>query len=162
MKQKYRKLNGGLHPPLDQLEQTSMAALKQHYTNLTGTTPPPDRASREFLAGNIAWALQVALSGKDPRLIRNDIVAMAGRRSPSPKTQYLPGTRLIREWQGVTHEVVIEEKGFRWQQQNYGSLSHIAREITGARWSGPRFFGLKDRSGGKTTTKTPANVSTTA
>ena len=135
---------------IHELKQASMAVLKRHYIDLLGN-PPPYRASREFLLGNIAWTIQVKHSGKDPKQIRKSLVALAGRQSPSPKTQYLPGTRLIREWQGVTHEVVIEEKGFRWQNQHYCSLSRIAREITGARWSGPRFFGLRQRSTEKST-----------
>ena len=57
-----------------------------------------------------------------------------------------PGTRLIREWQGRTHEVVVGENGFLWQQAQYRSLSQIARAITGTRWSGPVFFGLKPRT----------------
>lgn len=130
---------------IDQLEQLSTAALQQHYATLNGSKPP-HRASRRFLCGNIAWMLQANQSGKDPGLVRKALAAMAGGQSISSKTKYLPGTRLIREWQGVTHEVVIEGKGFRWQKQHYRSLSHIAREITGAHWSGPRFFGLKARS----------------
>jgi hypothetical protein len=57
-----------------------------------------------------------------------------------------PGTRLIREWQGRTHEVVVGENGFLWQQAHYRSLSKIARAITGTPWSGPVFFGLKPRT----------------
>jgi hypothetical protein len=53
------------------------------------------------------------------------------------------GTRLIREWNGQTIAVEVLEKGFRWDERTYGSLSEIARAVTGAHWSGPRFFGLK-------------------
>jgi hypothetical protein len=52
------------------------------------------------------------------------------------------GTRLIREWSGVTHAVEVIESGFLWNGNRYASLSAVAREIAGARWSGPRFFGL--------------------
>ncbi len=54
-----------------------------------------------------------------------------------------PGTSVIREYQGVRHIVTISEGGFVWQGKTYDSLSAIAREITGARWNGPRFFGLR-------------------
>ena len=54
-----------------------------------------------------------------------------------------PGTRLIREWKGDMHEVEVRETGFLWQGERYASLSRIARLITGTRWSGPVFFGLK-------------------
>ena len=53
-----------------------------------------------------------------------------------------PGARLIREWRGETHEVLVTEDGFLWRGENWRSLSVIAREMTGTRWSGPRFFGL--------------------
>ena len=56
-----------------------------------------------------------------------------------------PGTRLLREWQGVIHEVMVLEEGARYRGKAWRSLSAVAREITGARWSGPRFFGLKER-----------------
>ena len=56
-----------------------------------------------------------------------------------------PGTVLTREWGGVTHRVTVLEEGFAWAGQNYRSLSEIATKISGARWSGPRFFGLKQR-----------------
>ena len=57
-----------------------------------------------------------------------------------------PGTVLVRKWHGVTHRVTALEKGFEWKGRCYRSLSEIAREISGARWSGPRFFGLKARA----------------
>ena len=58
-----------------------------------------------------------------------------------------PGTRLLREWQGETHTVTVEQAGFRYRDQHYRSLSAVAREITGSRWSGPVFFGLKNAEG---------------
>ncbi len=54
-----------------------------------------------------------------------------------------PGARLIREWNGETHEVLVTEEGFQWRGQKWRSLSAIAREITGTHWSGPRFFGVR-------------------
>jgi hypothetical protein len=56
-----------------------------------------------------------------------------------------PGTRLIREWRGVTHTLLVHADGVEWNGRRYKSLTLIAREITGARWSGPRFFGLRRR-----------------
>ena len=73
--------------------------------------------------------------GKLTRAVRDD----RGTSSPTLK----PGGRLIREWNGVTHVVDVIDGGFVWNGQRYASLSPIARAITGARWSGPRFFGLK-------------------
>jgi len=68
----------------------------------------------------------------------------AARDEPSATSPALkPGGRLIREWNGTTHLVDVVNGGFLWNGQRYASLSPIARGITGARWSGPRFFGLK-------------------
>ena len=53
-----------------------------------------------------------------------------------------PGTRLVREWRGRTHTVIVTETGFDYRGRTYPSLTHIAKVITGAHWSGPRFFGL--------------------
>jgi len=66
------------------------------------------------------------------------------------RPQLKPGTRLMREWQGRTYEVVVLDDGFSWQGMQYRSLSAIARKITGTAWSGPLFFGLKQtRSAGR-------------
>jgi hypothetical protein len=65
------------------------------------------------------------------------------------------GTRLVRSWTGKSYHVLVCDEGFEFQGRNYESLSHIAREITGAHWSGPRFFGLKKSSGYKP--KVPSN-----
>ena len=63
---------------------------------------------------------------------------------PSPSLR--PGMRLMREWNGRTQVVDVRENGLLWNGKSYSSLSAIAREITGARWSGPRFFGLRRQS----------------
>ena len=136
------------HSPLsistiEDVESISHQDLKQLFTRLN-KYPPPLFASRVFLRLNIAWMLQVIEMGDDPSKVRNDLLKQASKVSISSKTQYLPGTRLIREWHGVTHEVIIEETGYRWKNIHYRSLSKIAQEITGTHWSGPRFFGLKN------------------
>ncbi len=59
-----------------------------------------------------------------------------------------PGTRLLREWQGVVHEVIVLESSVHYRGETWPSLSAVAREITGTRWSGPRFFGLKGAQNG--------------
>lgn len=67
---------------------------------------------------------------------------LAGDSAPAHSRSSAPGTRLVREWNGKTYEVEVIEGGFVWQGRTWRSLSRIAREITGANWSGPRFFGL--------------------
>jgi hypothetical protein len=66
-----------------------------------------------------------------------------GRLTIRPRTQLKPGTRLLREWQGLSHEVLVLNDGFSWQATHYRPLSAIARKITGTAWSGPLFFGLR-------------------
>ena len=66
-------------------------------------------------------------------------------RMPPPMRLSRPGTRLVREWHGVTHTALMHADGIEWRGQRYRSLSVVARKITGARWSGPRFFGLRQR-----------------
>jgi hypothetical protein len=72
------------------------------------------------------------------------------------RPQVKPGTRLMREWQGRTYEVVVLDDGFSWQGTRCNSLSAIARKITGTAWSGPLFFGLKQaRSAGRPSSHAP-------
>ncbi len=68
-----------------------------------------------------------------------------GDLSGSPAIRMKPGMRLVREWCGMTHTVLVLEDGFEWNGERCRSLSAIAREITGTQWSGPRFFGLQPR-----------------
>jgi hypothetical protein len=90
------------------------------------------------------------LGGLQPEL-RRQLCAIAGRPrdggNPALAAPRLkPGTKLLRDWRGHTHEVLVVDQGFVWQQVRYRSLSEIARAITGTRWSGPVFFGLKPRT----------------
>ncbi len=111
-------------------------------------TDPPKGISRSLLVRAIAYEMQAKRYGglkpaTDRRLraIANGTVnGDHARRKKSPRLQ--PGARLIREWNGVSHVVEVIEGGFIWNGDRHRSLSAIARAITGARWSGPRFFGL--------------------
>lgn len=113
--------------------------------------PPPMRISRDLLIRGIAYKLQErAYGGLSKPMLRR--LAELGNKTSSPSealrqpTVVLkPGTRLVREWDGETHTVEVLEGQFRWRGRPYRSLSMIAKEITGAHWSGPRFFGLRKR-----------------
>ena len=129
-------------PSIEGMGSLSTADLKHLFNQLNGA-PAPSFTSRGFLQGNIAWMLQVTADGNDPGKVRLELLKHANQASISFKTRYLPGTQLVREWHGVTHEVIIEESGYRWKNKRFRSLSRIAKEITGTHWSGPRFFGLK-------------------
>lgn len=127
-------------------------ALKERWQALFGASTQP-RLSRGLLLRAIAYRMQEqALGGLDPatrrRLARAAQDLAAGRTPSTPSTTIKPGTRLLREWQGVIHEVIVLEGSVQYRGASWPSLSAVAREITGTRWSGPLFFGLKGRRGG--------------
>ncbi len=101
--------------------------------------PVPRKSRPELLRQILAWHLQAqslgGLSAADRRQLTSSPASTAGPLAP--------GTRLIRVWQGATHQVVVLDNGFLYAGQRYSSLSAIARSITGTAWSGPVFFGLK-------------------
>ena len=113
---------------------------------------PPKGLSTRLMVRAIAYRMQAKhYGGLKSALVRQlDKIAsgktegIAGSTTRSPALD--PGARLVREWNGVAHTVDVTDDGFEWQDRRYGSLSEIAREITGARWSGPRFFGLNGRA----------------
>ncbi|MGA0544123.1 DUF2924 domain-containing protein [Brevundimonas sp. VNH65] len=106
---------------------------------------PPSIRSPEILALMLAWRLQAARDGGLDGELRRALRRASSAPSPTALT---PGTRLVREWQGVRHEVVVEPDGrFRHQEELHRSLSQVARKITGSRWNGPRFFGLREGEG---------------
>ncbi len=110
----------------------------------------PRYASRDFLVRAISYALQERELGGLPASVRRALLAIAMDKSVSAQARRLkikPGTRLLREWHGTTHEVLVTEQGFVWEGATYGSLSAIAVAMTGAKWNGPRFFGLTSRGG---------------
>ena len=112
--------------------------------------PPPKGLSRRLLEYSAAYRVQVKnIGGLRPETKRKlQRIADSPKRknkSPRPIVQRMrlpPGTRLVREWQGKTYSVEVTEDDFVFESTHYSSLSQIARSITGARWSGPRFFGL--------------------
>ena len=126
---------------VEDLDTRTSDELRLLYKRVMGTDPPR-RASRVFLTGNLAWALQARTRKQDPAILRGQMIKRSNPANQRKVDQYTPGTRLVREWHGITYEVTITERGYLWQDQYYRSLTAIAREITGAGWSGPRFFGL--------------------
>lgn len=102
-----------------------------------------------------AQMLQERRYGDVPAIIRRELARLAEAepetaeksRPPIMPIRLSDGTRLIREWNGRTIEVLVRDDIFEWEGRFYKSLSHIAREVTGAHWSGPRFFGMRTRRG---------------
>ncbi len=125
------------------LDVLDRSALMQRWLSAFGRDAPP-RLSRPLMEKAIAYDMQVrAFGGFSARTIRALKAAAKpeavnlSRRSPGR------GTRLVREWNGILHEVDVMDDGFLWRGQRHRSLSAIAFAITGAKWSGPRFFGIK-------------------
>ena len=131
-----------MRPSVAEIEAMDRAALIAAWAQVFGT-PIPKRLSSPFLRRFLGFELQARESGGLPKGFLAKL-KKAARDDPGVASPALkPGGRLIREWNGVTHVVDVVDGGFLWNGQRYTSLSPIARAITGARWSGPRFFGLK-------------------
>jgi Protein of unknown function (DUF2924) len=116
-------------------------ALQRRWRSEFGRKPPAG-LSRDLLGRMIAMRIQEqAFGGLD----RDSLTFLDGlaRRGVSPRRHLKPGTVLVREYQGERHTVTVARDGFAWQGSTYGSLSAIARAITGTAWSGPRFFALR-------------------
>jgi hypothetical protein len=115
--------------------------------------PPPRRLSRDLLMRGITYKLQERLLGGLSQSLLRRLGRLNGESKaseapkPAPSISLKPGTRLVRDWGGVTHTVLVQAQGFEWNGRRYRSLTVIAHKITGAHWSGPRFFGL--RKGGR-------------
>jgi hypothetical protein len=136
---------------LDSLRDLTRAELKERWRALYDA-PPPANISRNLLLRAIAYRLQEEAYGGLSTRTRKQLARVAqdvaaGRRVATPPRKIKPGTRLLREWHGIVHEVIILESSVLYRDKNWPSLSAVAREITGARWSGPRFFGLKGKAG---------------
>ena len=126
----------------------------QRWTKTHGH-PPPKYSSLTFMRKSLAYELQVdafgGLSETAKRALKSAAMPKASdRSSKKPQGASTPpmlraGTRLVREWNGRTYQVEVLEDGFSLDGKSYRSLSAIAGKITGARWSGPRFFGLVAR-----------------
>lgn len=113
--------------------------------------PPPKGVGRGLLELSAAYSIQSKMFGHLDRNTKRALIAAAPKiegnyeaaaNQQKPVKSLNPGSRLLRVWNGKTHQVEVLEMGFIWNERHFRSLSAIAREITGARWSGPRFFGL--------------------
>jgi hypothetical protein len=135
------------------LKTTPTPALKSMWRDLFEAEPPP--YNRRFLESRLAYRIQeLAYGGLKPETIKR-LAAIAEdldggdpvRRRRPASDRPIAGTRLIRECQGVDHCVTVRDEDFEYQGRPYKSLSAVARAITGTRWNGPLFFGLKNHRG---------------
>ena len=149
----------GSDPNLDQtvlsrltaLKAMSVKELKAEWEKLFGNAAPNN--SRKFLESRIAYRLQELTYGGPDRetrrmldLLADEVEGHARRKHQiaDPRNP-VTGTKLLREWDGAEHTVTVLKDGFDWQGRKYKSLSAAARAITGTRWNGYRFFGLRER-----------------
>ena len=136
------------------LKATSTPDLKAQWRELFDSEPPP--FNRRYLESRLAYRIQeLAYGGLKPETVKRlealgEQLDGGDRMKSRIRADLTPivGTRLIREWKGVEHVVTVTADGFDWQGRPYKSLSAIARAITGTRWNGWVFFGLKNHRRG--------------
>jgi hypothetical protein len=134
------------------LKTAPVGALRQKWRDLFEREPP--LYNRRYLESRLAYRIQeLAYGGLKPETIErleglaDEIEGPGGRRRRAIESRPIAGTRLIREWRGVDHCVTVRDDDFEYQGRPYQSLSAIARAITGTRWNGLVFFGLKNQRG---------------
>ena len=142
-----------LEAELQRLESLDVAGLRRRWRKVFGR-PGPEHLGRGHLHRALAYRVQADALGDLDRETARMLDRLVGRDSapavpPTEVPGTKPGTLLVREWEGALHRVMVLEKGFAWNGVTYDSLSAVAYAITGTRWNGPRFFGLRG------TTKAP-------
>lgn len=147
-------MSEGVLAQLAALPDKSTAELKQLWRELYDRDPPS--LNREFLIKRLAYRIQELACGglsaraeaKLDRLIAEEDLRVKGKQPVCKGDRPIVGTRLIRAWQGVEHTVTVLVDGYEYQGRPYKSLSAIARAITGTRWNGPLFFGIRNPQSG--------------
>ena len=140
---------GGLAKRLSELQLLNSRDLRTEWRRLFRSNPP--NLSRDLLVRAIAYRVQELAQNGLPKSTARKLTTLAaefgrdGQISVDLRPQIKPGARLVREWRGRTHSVTVTRDGFTYAGKSYSSLTRIAQEITGAHWSGPRFFGLLKR-----------------
>ena len=137
------------------LKAMAVKELKAEWQTLFDAPAPNN--SRTFLENRLAYRIQELTHGGPDKQTRRllDLLADEVEGTLTRKAQIadprnpVVGTKLIREWDGVAHTVTVLKDGFEWDGKRYKSLSAVARSITGTRWNGYRFFGLRERKRGE-------------
>ena len=152
-----KEKNASVIKQIAELERMDGKQLKDRWKELFGNEAPG--YNKRFLVKRLAYKIQENAYGGLPEETLNqmkDILKEAGydeqgihkenKNDEKDKKPRIPvrGARLVREWKGETHEVLVIKNGFEYQGRKYKSLSAVAREITDTRWNGPKFFGLRD------------------
>jgi DUF2924 family protein len=145
-------MNNSVLAQLAVLPEKSTAELKQMWRDLYDRETPP--YNKPFLVKRLAYRIQELAYGglsaraeaKLDRLIDEEEARLNGKPAKRRGDRPIAGTRLIREWHGVEHTATVLDDGYEYQGRRYKSLSAIARAISGTRWNGPAFFGLRNHS----------------
>jgi hypothetical protein len=131
---------------LDCIRSLDLEGLRNEWRRLHHSEAP--KISRDLLVLALSYRLQEIEHGGISKSTRRKLQTIAktlrttGRIGTTPSLSLKPGVRIVREWRGRTHTVTVTEEGFEYAGTSYLSLTKIAKQITGAHWSGPRFFGL--------------------
>jgi len=137
---------GAIAGEINRLRSLALKELRGEWRRLYASEPP--QISRDLLVLGLGYRLQEIDQGGLGRATRRKLKTIAknlrktGRVGPTPSLALKPGARLVRGWRGRAHTVAVTEDGFEYAGTSYSSLTKIAKKITGAHWSGPRFFGL--------------------
>ena len=135
----------GIRKKVEFLPAASRQELLVHWRELQGSAAP-EGLSTSLLRRGVLYAVQAKQYGGLPPAHRKALLQVAASKTAAPLTTMKTGARLVREWNGIAHIVDIVEGGFRYRDKTYASLTAIAKEITGAHWSGPRFFGIRGKA----------------
>lgn len=136
-----------------ELDALDKKELRHRWQRAYGGAPPP-RLGRDMMLLALGWSAQAKTHGGFNRETREYLARFvanlkAGRNITSGASEVhsslSPGMSLVREWHGTLHQVLVLDKGYVWNDRVWNSLSAIARQITGARWNGPAFFGLRSK-----------------
>jgi hypothetical protein len=132
------------------LKTMPVLELKEQWRQLFDSEPPP--FNRDYLVSRLSYRIQeLTYGGLKPETIKRlEVLAQqfdGGKRRQHMDDRPISGTRLIREWQGIEHSVTVRDQDFEYAGRPYKSLSAVARAITGTRWNGWVFFGLKNQRG---------------
>lgn len=122
------------------LEAMNLIELRAEWERRVGV--PTRMRSPDFMRRLLAWSLQAEAEPWAVEELHRSIT-----RATAPRTQALTvGLRMVREWKGRRHEAEVTPDGIRYDGQTFDNLSQVARAITGTRWNGPRFFGLRGQA----------------
>lgn len=150
-------MNESVLRQINELSTLNMEQLRMRWKILYGTEPAS--YNKDFLMKRLAYRVQEIYFGglssqtkETMNKVLNDygfdkLAAKPTKKPDRTNKEGIPvaGTKLIREWNGIRHEVIISKNGFQYNGKLYRSLSSIAREITGTQWNGPAFFGLRNK-----------------